>query len=93
MKTLISYLQLLPTILAAVKSLEEAIPLPMSGKQKLDLLIATVQTAYAAEQTIQKEVPWTQVESVVKSVAGVVVNALNVMGLFRHSTPAPTPSK
>ena len=84
MKTLIAWLQLFPLILSSVKVLEEAIPLPSSGKQKLDLLLSVVQAAYNAEQSIQKEIPWSQIESIVKSAVSSVVNALNTLGLFKH---------
>lgn len=92
MKTLISYLQLFPIILGAVKALEEALPLPSIGKQKLDLLLSIVEAAYNAEQSIQKEIPWTQIESVVKNAVSLIVTALNGMGLFKHPAAQASPS-
>lgn len=39
MKKFIQVLELLPKILAAVKMLEEFLPLPKTGKAKLDLIL------------------------------------------------------
>ena len=54
MNIMLAYLKLFPAILAAVHALEEAIPLPQAGKQKLDLLLAMVKTAYDAEESVRK---------------------------------------
>jgi hypothetical protein len=88
MKTLIAYLQLFPTILGAVQSLEGAIPLSTTGKQKLDLLVGIVKTAYDAEETVRQEIPWEKLASLVTAAAGSIVAAFNSLGLFKHQTPA-----
>lgn len=85
MKTLIAYLQLFPSILSSVKSLEDALPIPAAGKSKLDLLIGFVQAAYQAEQTIQKEIPWATLEGVVRTSVTAVVASFNATGLFKKS--------
>ncbi len=89
MKTLIAYLELFPTILASVKSLEEAIPLPQAGKQKLDLLLAAVKAAYDAEESIREDIPWEKLAGIVTRAVKSVVESLNAIGVFRRS-PATT---
>lgn len=85
MKTLLTYLQLFPTILAGVKALEEHFPLPGTGAMKLDLILKFVESAYNAEQTIQHDIPWAQLAGVVKGCVSAVVSAFNAMGLFKHA--------
>jgi hypothetical protein len=85
MKTLIAYLQLFPSILSSVQSLESAIPLPSSGKQKLDLVVGIVKTAYDTEESIRKEVPWEKLSALVASAVSSIVAAFNTLGLFTHA--------
>jgi len=84
MKTLIAYLQLLPTVIGAVQSLENAIPVPATGKQKLDLLLGIVKTAYDTEETVRREFPWEKLSSLISTAATSIVSALNALGVFHH---------
>lgn len=85
MQTLLAWLKLFPALLASVKALEEAIPLPAAGKGKLDLLLIIVKTAYDAEEAIRKEFPWERLASIVISAAKAIVEALNALGVFHRS--------
>lgn len=85
MQTLLTYLKLFPAILAAVRALEEAIPIPAAGRQKLNLLLAMVKTAYDGEEAIRKEVPWDKIARIISDAVKTVVETFNTLGLFRHS--------
>ena len=84
MQTLLTYLKLFPNILAAVGALEEAVPIPATGKQKLSLLLAVVKTAYDSEEAIRKEVPWDKLARIINDAVKTVVETFNSLGLFRH---------
>jgi hypothetical protein len=88
MKTIVSYLQLFPNILATVQSLEASIPLPSAGKQKLDLLLSIVKTAYDAEEAVRQEIPWEKLAPLVSAAANSIVSAFNALGLFKHPAAA-----
>ena len=88
MKTLVAFLQLFPSILGAVQSLESAVPLPSSGKQKIDLLMGIVKTAYDTEESIRKDVPWATLSTLVVSAVNSIVVAFNALGIFNHASPA-----
>jgi len=89
MQTLSAWLRLFPALLAAVRGLEEAIPLPAAGKTKLDLLVAIIRTAYDAEEAIRKEIPWDRLVAIVTTAVKVIVEAFNALGIFsRNQQPA-----
>ena len=88
MQSLLAWLKLFPAILASVRALEEAIPLPQVGKAKLDLLLSIIKTAYEAEETIRKEFPWERLVSIVSSAIKAIVEAFNALGVFHRSTVA-----
>lgn len=85
MQTLSAWLKLFPALLAAVRGLEEAIPLPAAGKAKLDLLVAIIRTAYDAEEAIRKEIPWDRLVGIVTTAVKVIVEAFNALGIFSRS--------
>ena len=85
MKTLVAYLQLFPSILGAVQSLESAVPLSSSGKQKIDLLMAIIKTAYDTEESIRKDVPWATLSNLVVTAVNSIVAAFNALGIFNHT--------
>ncbi len=87
MKTLITYLQLFPTIIAAIQSLENAIPVPASGKKKLDLLLQIVKAAFDTEESVRREIPWEKLSTLVSSAVNLIVAAFNGLGVFQHAQP------
>ena len=54
MKNIMLVLRLLPLILAAVKAVEDAIPLPGQGHKKLDLVLDVIQQAYDASDELSR---------------------------------------
>lgn len=84
MQTLFAFLKLFPTLLSAVQAIEEAIPLPAVGKQKLDILLSVIKAAYDAEQSIQKEVAWDKLAAIISSASKTIVDAFNTLGLFHR---------
>jgi hypothetical protein len=85
MKSLLLILQLFPVMLAGVRALEETIPLPQSGKQKLDLVLDVVKTAYESSAELQKEFAWDKLAGVVVTIVGKIVGTLNALGVFKKS--------
>ena len=85
MTTLLALLQLLPAIIGAVQSVETAVPLPASGKTKLDLVLGTVTDVYNAEESIRKQIPNDQLIGMVTSTVGRVVTTFNALGIFKKS--------
>lgn len=85
MKTLLYVLQLFPAILAAVRSLEDAVPMPQQGKAKLDLVLDVARAAYDASVDLQREFAWDKLAGIVVAVVGKVVGALNALGVFKTS--------
>ena len=85
MSTLVSILNLLPAILAAVQAVEAAVPVPGAGKAKLDLVLGAVSDVYAADQQLQKAIPGDQLISIVGSLVSHVVANFNALGIFHKS--------
>jgi len=90
MNTLLIALRLLPVVLAAVKAVEEAIPLPGQGKKKLDLVLDVIKSAYDASTDLAKEFSSEKLVSLVVPMINQIVALHNALGLFQKSTPANT---
>lgn len=84
MATLLILLKLFPAILAVVQSVEAAIPLPSTGKAKLDLVLGTVSDIYTSTQTGQ-ELPLEKLSVLVSQTVTRVVATLNSLGIFKKS--------
>lgn len=73
MKTLLTIIQMLPALIQAVRQIEEFVPLPGAGKQKLELILGivedTVDDAKSMIPTIAK-------------VVGRIVGLANAAGVF-----------
>ena len=74
MLKLITALRLIPTILKVVKSIEEEIPLPKKGKEKLDFVLEVVEKT---NDTMQNLAP------IVKPIVSAAVKLYKVTGVFR----------
>ncbi len=85
MTTIIGILKLLPTLIAAVQAVEASIPLPSSGKAKLDLVLGTVTDAYASGQQVVQEIPGDRLVVLITQTITRVVNTFNVLGLFKKA--------
>jgi hypothetical protein len=76
MKTLIAILQLIPSIIAAVKAAEEFIPLPGQGQSKLDFILGVITDTYEDAKGL--------IPTITKIIAR-IVNLANVTGIFKKS--------
>lgn len=85
MNTLITALKLLPLVLAAVKAVEEAIPLPGQGKRKLDLVLDVIKSAYEASTGLSKEFSIEKLITLVVPMINQIVALHNALGLFQKS--------
>ena len=82
MNTLINILKIFPFVLAAIKAVEEAIPLPGQGKRKLDLVLDVLKTAYNASSDLSKQFSFSELVTLVTQMVGKIVDLHNALGLF-----------
>lgn len=76
---------LLPLILEAVKAVEVIIPLPSSGKAKLDLILQIADQIWQSEKQVQAEYTQKDWAGLISSVAGIIVSILNSTGVFKKA--------
>lgn len=81
--------QLGPVIGSSIQLVEAALPIPAAGKMKLDFVLGQVQSAFGLiEQTV---VTFEQIVPQLTATIGLLVQTLNLAGLFHHAPPAPAP--
>lgn len=78
-------LKLFPVILGAVQAVEMAIPLPSTGKAKLDLVLGTVSDVYSSTQQVSPEMPLDRLMALVTQTVARVVATFNALGLFKKA--------
>ena len=86
MNTLLLILKIFPLLLAAVKAVEEAIPLPGQGKKKLDLVLDVIKSAFDASTDLSASFSWPKLVSLVVPMITQIVDLHNALGLFQKST-------
>ncbi|MCC6363133.1 MAG: hypothetical protein IT165_06380 [Bryobacterales bacterium] len=91
MNTLLIILRIFPLVLAAVKAVEEAIPLPGQGKQKLDLVLDVIKSAYDASTELMKQFSWEKLVTLVVPMIEKIVALHNSLGLFQKSAQPDKP--
>jgi len=74
-------LELLPAILKAIGALEEALPESGKGKVKLDIIKATVESAY--EKGVNVLASFDAIWPTIESIVGKVVGIYNAIGAFK----------
>ena len=84
MKKLIAILKLFPVILAAIRAVEEAIPLPGQGRKKLDLILDVIKTVYDGGNEIARDFTWDKLVAIVVPMIAKIVDLHNQLGLFSH---------
>ncbi len=87
MKTLLTLFKLLPLILAAVRAVEDAIPLPGQGKKKLDLILDVLKMAYDGGPDLAKDFTWDRLVALVVPMIARIVDLNNDLGLFQKTQP------
>ena len=88
MNTVLLILRIFPLVLAAVRAVEEAIPLPGQGKKKLDLVLDVLQSGYDASSELTSGFSWENLVSVVVPMIERIVALHNALGLFQTSNPS-----
>jgi hypothetical protein len=88
MNSVFVILKLLPLVLATVKSVEEAIPLPGEGKKKLDLVLDILRTAYDGGMDVGREFSWEKLVTIVVPMIAKIVGLHNELGLFQKTQPS-----
>ena len=89
MKKLIAIFKLFPVILAAVRAVEEAIPLPGQGRKKLDLILDVVKTAYDGGSDLAHQFSFDKLVAIIIPIITKIVNLHNELGLFSQSKTQP----
>ncbi len=79
MQKVIQVLTMLPALVAAVRTAEEAIPLPQAGRDKLDLVLGVVDDVLGSAEELRP---------VLARVIARIVGTFNRLGLFRSSASA-----
>jgi len=90
MNTFLIILKLFPLILSIVRSVEDAIPLPGQGKQKLDLVLDILKTAYEGSSSLAADFSWDKLVAIVVPMVGKIVDLHNALGLFQKSVQPKT---
>ena len=90
MNTFLIILRLFPLILSIVRSVEDAIPLPGQGKQKLDLVLDILKTAYEGSSSLAADFSWDKLVAIVVPMVGKIVDLHNALGLFQKSVQPKT---
>ena len=85
MNTLLLIVKIFPLLLAAVKAVEEAIPLPGQGKKKLDLVLDVIKSAFDASTDLSASFSWPKLVSLVVPMITQIVDLHNALGLFQKS--------
>ncbi|HEX4134136.1 MAG TPA: hypothetical protein VHY84_05895 [Bryobacteraceae bacterium] len=91
MNTFLQILNALPTIIQSVQAVETAIPLPQSGKQKLDLILGAAGTAWEIGQ-VGQQISKTNTLQAIETLTNLTVASLNAAGVLKSSTPASVPA-
>ncbi|MDP9053383.1 MAG: hypothetical protein M3N93_03650 [Acidobacteriota bacterium] len=89
MNTFLLVFNALPTIIQSVQAVENAIPLPQSGQQKLNLILGAAGTAWELGQMVQ-HLPKSNTVTAIHNITNLTVESLNAAGVFRHAAPAAT---
>jgi len=90
MNSVLTILRVFPLILAAVKAVEDAIPLPGQGRKKLDLVLDVLKQAFDASEELSRAFTFEKLLAVVVPMIAKIVELNNALGLFQKSTPSPS---
>jgi hypothetical protein len=82
MNILLVVLKLMPSILAAVKAIEAAIPVSGAGKTKLELVLGVIEEVFSQTTSLSKEIPWETLKPIISGNVSLMVDALNNTGVF-----------
>ena len=74
--------KLIPVVIAAVKSIEEFIPVSGAGKQKMDLVLNTVKDSFDSITAA-----WPTIQPILEKLIAGIVALANEFGIFKKSTP------
>lgn len=78
-------LKLFPILLAAIKAVEDAFPLPGQGQKKLDLILNVLKQAYDASTELSSSFSWDKLVAVATPMIASIVGVHNELGLFQKS--------
>jgi len=90
MNSVLTILRVFPLILAAVKAVEDAIPLPGQGRKKLDLVLDVLKQAFDASEELSRAFTFEKLLTVVVPMIAKIVELNNALGLFQKSTSSPS---
>ena len=82
MEDALTIVKLIPVAIAAVKSIEEFLPVSGAGKQKMDLVMTTIQDAFDGVTAA-----WPTIKPILEKFITGLVSLANSFGVFKKSTP------
>lgn len=92
MQKFLMLLQMIPAIIAIVKQVEQAIPGQGRGKEKLDVVLNTVNAAAAASPQVVSSIENKDMAGAVTGITNAVVATLNAAGALKQpAETAPVP--
>jgi hypothetical protein len=86
LKNAFAKLAMIPQILMTIVAIEQTLPIPNVGTQKLQLLIDLIDSVYQGEQALQT-LPWPEIVATITSVATKFVAFAKAVGYFKSATP------
>jgi len=85
MEDALTVVKLIPVVIAAVKSIEEFLPVSGAGKQKMDLVMSTVQEAFDSVTSA-----WPTIQPILEKLIAGLVSLANAFGVFKKPSATPT---
>lgn len=83
MKFFLMFMQMAPSIIGIVKQVEDLVPAKGKGKEKLDLVLNTVNTAAAGSAEVAAAVEGHDLQGAVTSLVNATVATANAAGVFK----------
>lgn len=83
MKFFLMFLQMAPSIIAMVKQVEDLIPVAGKGKEKLDLILNTVNAGVAGSADTAAAIQGHDLNAAVTALVNTTVTVANATGVFK----------
>jgi hypothetical protein len=91
MKAFLNILNSIPAVVAAIQTVEAALPIAQTGQQKLNLILGLAEAAHDVAQA-GEEISKGQLLAGVTEITNITVAALNAAGVFTHGARAAAPT-
>ena len=86
MNTFLTLFNAFPAVIAAVKAIEVAVPIPQSGQHKLNLVLGAASAAWELSQ-VEQSISENTTVNAISATASLAVAGLNAAGVFKKTVP------